>query len=147
MTTKYPFKVGITASAFDVLHAGHVAMLMEAKLYCDHLVCALHIDPSIENKKKQKPLQSVVERFFQLQAVRWVNEIIPYEKETDLCDIFNLRQFDVRIIGEEYFGKTFTGKVINEKNGTEIIYNKRRHDFSSTFKREGILDQYGKTII
>ena len=99
MTTKYPFKVGITASAFDVLHAGHVAMLMEAKLHCDHLVCALHIDPSIENKKKQKPLQSVVERFFQLQAVRWVNEIIPYEKETDLCDIFNLRQFDVRIIG------------------------------------------------
>ena len=76
-----------------------------------------------------------------------MNEIIPYEKETDLCDIFNLRQFDVRIIGEEYFGKTFTGKVINEKNGTEIIYNKRRHDFSSTFKREGILDQYGKTII
>ena len=78
MTTKSRFKVGITASAFDLLHAGHVSMLKEAKFYCDHLVCALHIDPSIERIEKLKPLQSVVERFFQLQAVRWVDEIIPY---------------------------------------------------------------------
>lgn len=137
MTTKSPsdFKVGITASSFDVLHAGHISMLTEAKLYCDHLVCALHIDPSKENKKKNKPIQTVVERFVQLQAVRWVKEIIPYETEADLCNLFNLRHFDVRIIGEEYYGKPFTGKDINKKNGTEIIYNKRRHDFSSTLKR------------
>ena len=80
-------------------------------------------------------MQSVVERYIQLNAVKWVDEIIPYETETDLCNLFNLRHFDVRIIGEEYFGKPFTGKDINLKNGTEIIYNKRRHDFSSTLKR------------
>ncbi len=136
MRTKYPSRVGITASAFDVLHAGHVAMLTEAKLYCDKLVCALHIDPSIENKRnKSPPMQTVVERYIQLSAVKWVDEIIPYETEADLCNLFNLRHFDVRIIGEEYFGKSFTGKDINLRNGTEIIYNKRRHDFSSTLKR------------
>ena len=80
-------------------------------------------------------MQTVVERYIQLRAVRWVKEIIPYETEADLCNIFNLKHLDVRIIGEEYYGKPFTGKDINKKNGTEIIYNKRRHDFSSTLKR------------
>jgi len=148
LRTKYPSRVGITASAFDVLHAGHVAMLTEAKFYCDELVCALHIDPSIENKKKSPVMQTVVERYIQLSAVKCVDEIIPYETEADLCNLFNLRHFNVRIIGEEYFGKPFTGKDINLKNGTEIIYNKRRHDFSSTLKRmqirKNIID---KTIV
>jgi glycerol-3-phosphate cytidylyltransferase len=134
-------KIGITASAFDVLHAGHVAMLEEAKAHCDYLVCALHVDPSKEREEKSPPLQNIVERYTQLRAVEWVDEIIPYETESDLCDLFNLRHFDVRIIGEEYRDKMFTGMVINHRRGTKIVYNSRSHGFSSTLKRNQIRGQ------
>jgi len=123
--------IGITASAFDMLHVGHVAMLEDAKKHCDHLICCLHVDPSVERPEKDPPLQSLVERYIQLQAVCYVDEIIPYEREKDLQDIIELKTPDVRIIGEEYKFKEFTGKGLCPV----IHYNKRRHRFSSTEMR------------
>ncbi|MGB0934740.1 MAG: adenylyltransferase/cytidyltransferase family protein [Alphaproteobacteria bacterium] len=138
MMTPYHSKgrVGITCSAFDMLHPGHVSMLEEAKKHCHWLVCALHVDPSLEREDKDPPLQSLVSRYTQLRAVQWVDEIIPYETESELCDLFQLRHFDVRIIGSEYQNQMFTAKVINLMRGTEIVYNSRDHRFSSTMKRK-----------
>ena len=93
--------VGLTASTFDLLHAGHVAMLREAKTQCDYLICALQVDPSVDRSEKNKPVQSLVERFTQLQAVKYVDEIVPYQTEDDLVDILKMYHLDVRIIGEE----------------------------------------------
>ena len=123
--------IGITASAFDILHVGHVAMLEDAKKHCDYLICCLQVDPSLERPEKNPPLQSLVERYIQLQAVRYVDEIIPYEREKDLQDIIEIKTPDIRIIGEEYKSTEFTGK----KLCPVIHYNKRRHRFSSTHMR------------
>src|SRR6056300_1074046 len=95
-------KIGITASTFDLLHAGHIEMLREAKAQCDYLICALQIDPSVDRPEKNAPVQTIVERYTQLQAVRFVDEIIPYLHETDLEDILEMRQIHIRILGEEY---------------------------------------------
>ncbi len=121
-------KIGLTASAFDFLHVGHVVMLEDAKKHCDHLICCLHVDPSIERPDKNPPMQSLVERYIQLNAVCHVNEIIPYEREKDLIDIIQIKNPDIRIIGEEYMYKEFTGKSLC----TLTHYNKRSHRFSST---------------
>ena len=126
--------VGLTASAFDLLHVGHVAMLEEAKRHCGHLICCLHIDPSLERPEKNSPIQSLVERHIQLQAVRFVDEIIPYEREKDLRDIIQVKAPDVRIIGEEYKFKDFTGKELSPM----VYYTKRRHRFSTTEMRRRI---------
>ena len=123
--------IGITASAFDILHVGHVAMLEDAKKHCDYLICCLQVDPSLERPEKNPPLQSLVERYIQLQAVRYVDEIIPYEREKDLQDIIEIKTPGIRIIGEEYKSKEFTGKKLCRV----IHYNKRRHRFSSTEMR------------
>lgn len=120
--------VGFTASAFDLLHAGHVAMLEEAKSVCDYLICGLHIDPSQQRATKNKPVQSVVERYTQLRAVSYVDDVIPYETEDDLRDILLIRRVDVRIIGEEYRGTEFTGHELN----MQTHFNKRLHRFSSS---------------
>jgi glycerol-3-phosphate cytidylyltransferase len=127
-------RVGITASAFDLLHAGHIAMLQEAKSICDYLICALHIDPSTERNLKNKPCQSIVERHIQLSAVKYVDEIIPYATEQDLLDILNTKKIDVRIIGDEYKGAGFTGKNID----IDVYYNSRSHRFSSSELRERV---------
>ena len=137
-------KIGITASTFDLLHAGHVEMLREAKAQCDYLICALQIDPSIDRKEKNKPVQSVVERYTQLQAVRFVDEIIPYLYETDLEDILQMRELDVRILGEEYKDKTFTGRAICASRGIELYYNKRDHRFSTSDLRKRVSDAHSK---
>ena len=105
-------KVGLTASTFDLLHAGHIEMLREAKSECDYLICGLQIDPSIDRPEKNKPVQTVVERYTQLSAVRFVDEIIPYLYESDLEDILQMRDIHVRILGEEYRNKDFTGRDI-----------------------------------
>ena len=102
-------KVGITASTFDLLHAGHIEMLREAKAQCDYLICALQIDPSLDRVDKNKPVQSIVERYTQLDAVQFVDEVIPYMYENDLEDILMMRTINVRILGEEYREKEFTG--------------------------------------
>lgn len=136
--------VGLTASTFDLLHAGHVEMLREAKAQCDYLICALQIDPSIDRKEKNRPVQSIVERYTQLSAVRFVDEIIPYLYESDLEDILQMRQINVRILGEEYKDKTFTGRAICASRGIELYYNKRDHRFSTSDLRKRVSNAKSK---
>lgn len=133
-------EVGITASAFDLLHAGHVLMLKEAKQQCDYLIVALHVDPSKENVNKNKPVQTLVERYIQLQACKYVDEIIPYETEQDLIDILSTIDVHVRIIGVEYKDKNFTGLVACKSRGIRIYYNSRDHRFSSSSLRQRVID-------
>ena len=124
--------IGITFSTFDLLHAGHIAMLREAKEHCDYLICGLQVDPSLDRPDKNKPVQTLVERWTQLQGVKYVDEIIPYQTETDVEDILQLFNFDIRIIGDEYKHGKFTGRAICAARGIEIYFNKRDHRFSST---------------
>lgn len=131
-------KIGFVASAFDLLHSGHVIMLEEAKSVCDYLIVGLQIDPSIDRPTKNKPIQSVVERYLQLRACKYVNEIIPYLTEKDLEDILLTMKIDVRILGEEYKNLDFTGKDICRKRGIELYFNKRDHRFSSSELRNRI---------
>ena len=131
-------KIGITFSAFDLLHAGHIAMLREAKEQCDYLICGIQVDPSKDRPEKNKPVQTLVERWTQLQAVKYVDEIIPYETESDVEDILKLFNIDVRIIGEEYKDGRFTGRAICAARGIEIYFNKRDHRFSSSDLRERV---------
>ena len=133
--------VGFTASTFDLLHAGHIAMLREAKSVCDYLICGLQIDPSIDRIDKNKPVQTIVERYTQLSAVKYVDEIVPYHTEADLLDILQMYPVNVRIIGEEYRFKDFTGKEECRQLGIDIYYNKRNHRFSSSGLRERVSDE------
>lgn len=125
-------KVGFTASCFDLLHAGHVLMLEEAKTVCDHLIVALQTDPSIDRPEKRRPVQSLVERQIQLRAVKYVDEIVVYETEEDLLNLLKTLPIDVRIIGEDYIGKDFTGREYCISADIEIYYNSRTHNYSST---------------
>ena len=125
-------KVGITFSAFDLLHAGHVVMLKEAKKQCDYLMVGLHLDPSFDRQEKNRPSQSIIERYIQLKGSKYVDEIVPYVSEQDVNDILCSFKIDVRIIGEEYKNVDFTGKDYCIKKGIEIYYNSRNHRFSST---------------
>lgn len=133
-------KIGITFSSFDLLHAGHIKMLEEAKTVCDYLIVGLQLDPSYDRPTKNKPTQTVVERYIQLKAVSAVDEIIPYYTEQDLEDILRSFVIDVRIIGEEYKDKDFTGRQYCEEKGIELFYNKRDHRFSSTDLRKRIFE-------
>ena len=134
-------KIGITFSAFDLLHAGHIKMLEEAKTICDYLIVGLQIDPSLDRPQKNKPTQSVVERYIQLKACRSVDEIIPYNTEEDLMDILQSFVIDVRIIGDDYRDKDFTGKQYCEDKGIQIYYNKRDHRFSSSALKKAVNEQ------
>ena len=131
-------KIGITCSSFDLFHAGHVKMLEEAKEHCDFLIVALQTDPTIDRPEKNKPKQSIVERYIQVEACKYVDQIVPYTTEKDLEDIFLSFRLDVRIIGEEYKDKHFTAKDICKDRGIEIIYNSRAHDWSSSELRNRI---------
>ena len=133
-------KTGFTCSAFDLLHAGHVAMLREAKSQCDYLICGLQTDPSVDRPSKNKPAQTIVERYVQLAAVRYVDEIVPYATEADLEDILSMYPIDVRILGEEYRDKDFTGRDICKKRGIDLYFNKREHRFSTSDLRKRITD-------
>ncbi|MBO6201151.1 MAG: adenylyltransferase/cytidyltransferase family protein [Chryseobacterium sp.] len=134
-------KIGITFSAFDLLHAGHIKMLEEAKTICNHLIVGLQIDPTIDRTFKNKPTQSVVERYIQLKACRSVDEIIPYNTEQDLMDILKSFVIDVRIIGDDYKDVNFTGKEYCEEKGIQIYYYKRDHRFSSSALKKAVFDQ------
>lgn len=134
-------KVGFTASTFDLLHAGHVQMLRDAKAQCDYLICALQVDPSVDRPEKNRPVQTVVERYTQLNAVQYVDEIIPYGTEKDLEDILQMYNIDVRILGEEYREKDFTGKDICKKRGIQLYFNKRDHRFSTSDLRRRISEE------
>ena len=125
-------KIGITCSSFDLFHAGHVVMLEEAKRQCEYLVVGIQTDPTVDRDSKNKPVQSVVERYVQLSAVKFVDEIIVYQTEKDLEDMLMFLPITIRFIGEEYEGKEFTGKHICEERGIKIWYNSRKHRFSSS---------------
>ena len=139
-------RVGITASTFDLLHAGHVEMLREARGECDYLICALQIDPSVDRKEKNPPNQTIVERYTQLEAVKYVDEIIPYLHESDLEDILQMRQINVRILGEEYREKEFTGRDICKQRDIDLYFNKRDHRFSSSDLRKRVCEKNGLQI-
>ena len=132
-------KVGITFSTFDLLHAGHIAMLRDAKEQCDYLIVGLQSDPTIDRPDtKNKPVQSMFERYLQLKAVRYVDEVITYETEQDLKDILKTLNINVRILGEEYRDRDFTGKDICKQRDISLYFNKRDHRFSSTDLRNRI---------
>ena len=131
-------KIGVTCSTFDLLHAGHVQMLREAKDQCDYLICGLQVDPSIDRKEKNSPVQTIVERYSQLHACRYVDEIIPYQTEKDLEDILTMYHIDIRILGEEYREKDFTGKNICQGRNVDLYFNKRDHRFSTTDLRNRV---------
>ena len=133
-------RIGLTASTFDLLHAGHVAMLREAKSQCDYLIAALQVDPSLDRSDKNPPVQSIVERQAQLHAVKYVDEVVVYCTEGDLLDIINMYPIDVRILGEEYRLKDFTGKDECRNRGIQIYFNKRDHRFSSSDLRKRVCD-------
>ena len=137
-------KVGITFSTFDLFHAGHVKMLEEAKSKCDYLIVGLQLDPSIDRPKKNKPTQSIIERYVQLRGCKYIDEIIPYVSENDLIDVLSSFKIDLRIIGEEYIDKVFTGKDYCVNNGIEIYYNKREHRFSSSALRKQVVKSENK---
>ncbi|MBW7870260.1 MAG: adenylyltransferase/cytidyltransferase family protein [Flavobacteriia bacterium] len=131
-------KVGITFSTFDLLHAGHIKMLEEAKRNCDYLIVGLQMDPSIDRPEKNKPTQSIVERYIQLKGCKFVDEIVPYVTEQDLEDILRSFKIDVRILGDEYKDRDFTGRKYCEEKGIELYFNRRDHRFSSSDLRKTV---------
>ena len=130
MTTK----IGFTCGAFDLLHAGHVVMLKEARENCDHLIVGLQTDPTIDRQEKNQPVQSVYERFTQLSAIKYVDEVIPYDTERSLIDLLESTPINVRFIGEDYIDKSFTGDDLPIK----IYYTNRKHSFSSSGLRQRV---------
>jgi glycerol-3-phosphate cytidylyltransferase len=129
-------KIGFTCSTFDLFHAGHIMMLKEARSQCDHLIVGLQTDPTIDRPEKNKPVQSVFERFVQLQACKYVGEVVVYGTEKELRDILLSYPINVRILGAEYYEKKFTGDDID----MEYYFNERRHSFSTTELRQRVVD-------
>jgi glycerol-3-phosphate cytidylyltransferase len=129
-------RVGFTCGAFDLLHAGHIVMLKEAKSECDHLIVGLQTDPSIDRQDKNQPIQSVFERYVQLSAVKYVNEIIPYDTEQSLLDLLEATPIHIRFVGEDWSEKHFTGKGLHE-----VYYTSRAHSFSTTKLRKQVSDR------
>jgi len=133
--------IGIVFSSFDLFHAGHVAMLAEAKNHCDYLIAALQTDPTIDRPdSKNPPIQSIVERQIQVSTNRNVDEVVVYQTEKDLEDLLLILPVDVRILGIEYKDKDFTGREICLKRGIEIVYNGRDHSFSSSSLRKRVAE-------
>ena len=132
-------KVGFTCSCFDLFHAGHIMMLKEAKSVCDYLIVGLQTDPTIDRPEKNKPIQSVVERFIQLESCKYVDEVVVYATEKDLLDILYSYPINVRIVGEEYKDKEFTGKELEH---ITLHYNQRNHSFSTTDLRMRVIERY-----
>lgn len=132
-------RIGITFSTFDMLHAGHIAMLSEAKNHCDYLIAGLQTDPTIDRPgQKNPPVQSIVERQIQLAACRYVDEVVIYQTEQDLIDLLLILPVDVRILGVEYCDKDFTGRDECGNRGIELVFNKRDHSFSSSSLRRRV---------
>ena len=126
--------IGFTCGAFDLLHAGHIVMLEESKSYCDHLIVGLQTDPTIDRPEKNKPIQSVYERYVQLNAVKYIDRIIPYDTEESLIDLLKSQHINIRFVGEDYRDKEFTGYDLP----IEVKYTSRQHSFSSSSLRERI---------
>jgi glycerol-3-phosphate cytidylyltransferase len=137
-------KIGITFSQFDMLHAGHIAMLSEARNHCDYLIAGLQNNAKWDRPEKNEPIQSIVERQIQLAATRYVDEIVVYNTEKDLEDLLLILPIDVRILGVEYKDKAFTGREICDQRGIELIYNGRDHSFSSSSLRKRVVEAESK---
>jgi glycerol-3-phosphate cytidylyltransferase len=137
-------RIGFTASQFDMLHAGHVAMLSEAKNHCDYLIAGLQNNASWDRPEKNAPIQSIVERQIQLAATRYVDEIVVYNTEKDLEDILLTLPIDIRILGVEYQDKEFTGRDICNKRNIKLIFNSRDHSFSSSSLRKRVVEAESK---
>jgi glycerol-3-phosphate cytidylyltransferase len=134
-------KIGITFSTFDMLHAGHIAMLAEAKNHCDYLIAGLQTDPTIDRPDtKNKPVQSIVERQIQLAACRYVDEVVVYQTEQDLIDLLLILPIDIRVLGVEYENSEYTGKHEGLSRGIECIFNRRDHSFSSSSLRRRVVE-------
>jgi glycerol-3-phosphate cytidylyltransferase len=134
-------KIGITFSTFDMLHAGHIAMLAEAKNHCDYLIAGLQTDPTIDRPDtKNKPVQSIVERQIQLAACRYVDEVVVYQTEQDLVDLLLILPLDIRVLGVEYQDKEYTGKHEGMRRGIQPIFNGRDHSFSSSGLRSRVVE-------
>ena len=141
-------KIGITFSTFDMLHAGHIAMLAEAKNHCDYLIAGLQTDPTIDRPDtKNKPVQSIVERQIQLAACRYVDEVVVYQTEQDLIDLLLILPVDVRILGVEYEEKEYTGKQEGYQRGIQPIFNDRDHSFSSSSLRKRVVQAETEKIL
>ena len=132
-------KRGITFGAFDLLHAGHILMLEEGKSVCDYLIVCIQSDPSLDRQEKNSPVQSIVEREIQVSACKYVDEVMIYDTESDLLDILEETQWDVRILGEEYKDKYFTGR---DETFDRCYFNKRPHNFSSSELRERVAREH-----
>lgn len=141
-------RVGITFSTFDMLHAGHIAMLSEAKNHCDYLIAGLQTDPTIDRPDtKNRPVQSIVERQIQLAATRYVDEIVVYQTEQDLIDLLLILPVDVRILGTEYENKNFTGRSEGSEKGIHHVFNSRDHSFSSSSLRKRVAQAEANKIL
>ena len=135
-------KTGITFGAFDLFHAGHILMLEEAKTVCDHLIVAIQTDPSLDRETKNSPVQSIEEREIQVSACRYVDEVIIYDREEDLLKILDTLDWDVRVLGDEYKDKEFTGR---DEYLEKCYFNKRPHSFSSSELRERVANEHFKS--
>ncbi|MGJ1194843.1 adenylyltransferase/cytidyltransferase family protein [Sphingobacterium spiritivorum] len=140
-------RIGITFSAFDLLHAGHIKMLEDARRQCDFLICGLQTDPTIDRPEKNKPTQTVVERYIQLKGCKYVDQIVPYATEQDLEDILRAFKIDVRIVGDEYKERDFTGRQYCEENGIELYFNSRDHRFSSSGLRRIVAEKEAQNTL
>ena len=134
-------KIGFNCSSCDLFHAGHVTMLKMEKQMCDYLIVALQVDPTIDRPGiKNKPVQSVYERYVQLQGCKYVDEILVYETEADLLNLIQTQKFDIRFLSEEYKNVDFTGKQYCIDNGIELHFHLRRHQYSSTELRNRVYE-------
>ena len=129
-------KIGFTCSTFDLFHAGHIMMLKEARTQCDYLIVGLQTDPTIDRPEKNKPVQGIFERYVQLQACKYVDEVVVYATEKELLDVLQSYPIDVRILGDEYASKSFTGNNLD----MELYFNRREHSFSTTELRQRVVD-------
>ena len=129
-------RIGFTCSTFDLFHAGHIMMLKEARTQCDYLIVGLQTDPTIDRPEKNKPIQGIFERYVQLQACKYVDEVVVYATEKELLDVLQSYHIDVRILGEEYANKSFTGNYLD----MELYFNRREHSFSTTELRQRVVD-------
>lgn len=132
-------KIGFNCSSFDLFHAGHVAMLKMEKELCDYLKVALQVDPSVDRPGiKNKPAQTIYERYIQLQGCKYVDEILLYDTESDLLNLIQSQTMHIRFLSEEYLNRDFTGKQYCMQNNIELHYHKRQHSFSSSELRNRI---------